>query len=171
MLVAGGPSCERCRQQSAGSLWPLGAVADIVRIVNGRHRGSAQHRVMTGLWAARTGTVAIVMVAVPTGVIAVLAWLIFGATPREQWAGSGLILLGMAIATIVRFRGRNWCRWSAASQALIAAALFMQAAVSQPDLRAYAAINDSVRAIGVACLCVAIALIFRSEWLGGWRPS
>lgn len=99
----------------------------------------------------------------PLGVIALLAWLIFLATPREQWAGSGLIILVTATGTFIRGRRRRYSWWSAAGQVLIAASLFMDAAAPQPNLpHAYTVVNDSLRALGAAFLCTAIALMLRS---------
>ena len=99
----------------------------------------------------------------PLAVITLLAWLIFAATPQEQWAGSGLILMGLAIATFIRRRGRRYSWWSAAGQALIAASLFMDAAAWPRHWpHAYAVANDGIRVIGAACLSTALVLILRS---------
>ncbi|HVB44123.1 MAG TPA: hypothetical protein VNF47_15655 [Streptosporangiaceae bacterium] len=139
--------------------------------MNGRHRGAAQRPAVTALWVSRYASGVIVLVAVPLGVIALLAWLIFLATPREQWAGSGLIFLGGAIATFIRGRGRSYSRWSAAGQALVATSLFMNAAAAQRHWpHAFTAVNDSIRAIAAACLVTSITLNLRSGRLRFRRP-
>lgn len=152
-----GPASCTARSQQAWSGRPQ-PIAVTLGIVNGRHRGPAQHPAVNVLWVM--------------GVIAFLAWLIFFHTPREDWAGSGLIFLVGSITTIARGRGRGSSRWLAAGQALVAASLFLHAAASQRQWpRAYAVADDSIRAAAAACLVTSIVLMLRSGTLSFRRPS
>ena len=103
-------------------------------MVNGRQCGAAQRR---AVFALRV-TLVVLLVAVPLGVIALLAWLLVSvATEREQSAGTGLLWLGVAMSTFVQERGSSGSRWRAAGFAPVAVLSFMDAAVSQRPL-AYA---------------------------------